>query len=161
MSAHLSSLYGAQPLVVWVEDEATRVALATAWAGDPVAIHVGGGNDVYMTMKPQPIDVSIWNRHEKVEIPTALVLVPDMSIVCRVLFFNGGKDRRLMIEFLANDELFGRWERLRQDEKPCDVSVDGAALGKTKIASVERGVMRSDGSYALQIEFVKAEPADG
>ena len=116
---------------------------------------------VYPTMKAQPIDVSIWNRREMVEIPSALVLVLDMSIVCRVQFFNVGKERRLMIEFGANDELFGRWERLRQDEKLCDVSVDGATLGKTNIASVERGVMRPDGSYALQIEFVKAESTDG
>lgn len=40
----LSALYGAQPLFVWVEDEATRVALSTAWAGDPIAVHVGGSN---------------------------------------------------------------------------------------------------------------------
>ncbi|ATB28620.1 hypothetical protein [Melittangium boletus] len=44
-SAALSALYGSQPLFVWVEDDATRVALTTAWAGDPVAIHVGGSNE--------------------------------------------------------------------------------------------------------------------
>lgn len=44
MSSALSALYGSQPLFVWVEDEATRVTLGTAWAGDPVAIHVGGGH---------------------------------------------------------------------------------------------------------------------
>jgi hypothetical protein len=45
MAVGLSALYGSQPLVVWVEDEATRIALTAAWPGDPVAIHVGGGND--------------------------------------------------------------------------------------------------------------------
>lgn len=44
-SVGLSALYGSQPLVVWVEDEPTRIALTTAWAGDSVAIHIGGGND--------------------------------------------------------------------------------------------------------------------
>lgn len=41
----LSALYAAQPLVVWVEDEETRSVLTTAWAGESVAIHVGGGNE--------------------------------------------------------------------------------------------------------------------
>lgn len=45
MSSALSSFYGAQPLVVWVEDEATRTVLATAWAGSPIAIHIGGSNE--------------------------------------------------------------------------------------------------------------------
>ncbi len=45
MSADLSSLYGVQPLILWVEDEATRLALSTAWAGDAVAIYVGGSNE--------------------------------------------------------------------------------------------------------------------
>jgi len=44
-SVGLSALYGSQPLFVWVEDEATRIALTTAWAGDSVAIHIGGSND--------------------------------------------------------------------------------------------------------------------
>lgn len=108
---------------------------------------------------PIPIDVSIWDRNDKVEIPSALVVVGDTSIVCRVLCFDGGKNRRLMIEFGADDGRFGYWERLRQDKKPCDVSVDGVVLGKTEIASVERGRMRSDGSYVLQIEFAKAAPS--
>ena len=41
----LSALYAAQPLVVWVEDEETRRVLTTAWAGESVAIYVGGGNE--------------------------------------------------------------------------------------------------------------------
>lgn len=41
----LSALYAAQPLVVWVEDEDTRRVLTTAWAGESVAIYVGGGNE--------------------------------------------------------------------------------------------------------------------
>lgn len=41
----LSAFYTAQPLVVWVEDEETRTVLTTAWAGESVAIYVGGGND--------------------------------------------------------------------------------------------------------------------
>lgn len=45
MSNALSALYAAQPLVVWVEDEETRRVLTTAWAGDPIAIYVGGGNE--------------------------------------------------------------------------------------------------------------------
>jgi predicted HAD superfamily Cof-like phosphohydrolase len=127
---------------------------------DPISEHTDDklATPICLTMKAQPIDVSIWDRKDKVEIPSALVLVPDMSIVCRVLFLNNGKERRLMIEFIANDELFGRWERLRQDEKVCDVSVDGIALGKTGIASVERGHTRPDSSYKLQVEFVKMDP---
>lgn len=45
MSAGLSALYGSQPLVVWVEDEATRITLTAAWPGDPVALLIGGGNE--------------------------------------------------------------------------------------------------------------------
>jgi hypothetical protein len=41
----LSALYAAQPLVVWVEDEETRRVLTTTWAGESVAIYVGGGNE--------------------------------------------------------------------------------------------------------------------
>ena len=41
----LSALYAAQPLVVWVEDEETRRVFTTAWAGESVAIYVGGGNE--------------------------------------------------------------------------------------------------------------------
>jgi predicted HAD superfamily Cof-like phosphohydrolase len=100
-----------------------------------------------------PIDKSIWTSTAKVEIKTALVLVGLALTVCRVLFFNSGKERRCMIEFLANDELFGRWERRRQDEEIVDISVDGSPLGNVRIASVERGHMQRDRAYVLQVEF--------
>lgn len=40
----LSSLYSAQPLIVWVEDEQTRVVLTAAWAGFTIGIYIGGGS---------------------------------------------------------------------------------------------------------------------
>lgn len=104
-----------------------------------------------------PIDASIWKSNAKIEIPTALVLVGGVSTVCRVLFFDAKKERRLTIEFLANDELFGHWERRRQDEEIVDISVDGSALGKVRIASVERGHMQRDRAYNLQVEFRKVD----
>jgi predicted HAD superfamily Cof-like phosphohydrolase len=132
------------------EGEAALASLAK------MAAKVETGQQKVPTRHAVPIDRTIWTSTAKIEIPTALVLVGGVSTVCRVLFFISENERRLMIEFLANDELFGHWERRRQDKEVVDISVGGSALGKVRIESVERGRMQRDRAYVLQVEFVKA-----
>jgi predicted HAD superfamily Cof-like phosphohydrolase len=129
------------------EGEAALASLANA------ASKIETGQQKAPTRHAVPIDRTIWTSTAKIEIPNALVLIGGVSTACRVLFDNDGVRRRLMIEFLANDELFGHWERRRQDEEVVDISVDGSHLGHVRIASVERGRMQRDRAYNLQVEF--------
>lgn len=105
-------------------------------------------------------DISLWNTDERVDCESALVIIDGRADVYRVAFLHGKGDRRLLIEMLANDGIFGFWMRKLQDECSMNISIECSFLGPARVVSIERGVMRSDGSYLLQVEFVRATSKD-